>query len=96
MTYSLIGTCLPRKLNQSVFTLFVNPILLDQDPGQAHSARAVWASKHEYRGKKHLLTISISKGTGGDTFSLGLVNSSLDEAPPLEQGTAILTVVAQM
>lgn len=47
--------------------------------------------KHEY---KDLLTISV-KGTPGDTFSLELVNSTL-EAPPLEQGQAIVTVVAQM
>lgn len=46
--------------------------------------------KHEY---KHLLTISISKGTRGDTFTLGLVNSTLDEPPPLEQGQAIVTVM---
>lgn len=50
--------------------------------------------KHKY---KHLLTISISKGTRGDTFTLGLVNSTLDKPPPLEQGQATATLtVAQM
>ena len=38
-----------------------------------------------------LLTISILYETGGD-FSLGLVDSSLDDPPPLEQGQATATV----
>lgn len=76
------------------------PVKLTADVRKPAGAMGTWTpktvrgtiepGKHEY---KHLLTISISNETGGKTFSLGLVNSTLDEAPPLEQGQAIVTVM---